>query len=84
MGKPILDRDKNGVPIQSLSPEFVDNMTIGAASSRSLLPVNTRIVRLSANAECWLAFGDSTITATSAGILFPIGVEIFTVPQTAT
>ncbi len=84
MGKPLLERDKNGVPIQSLAPEFVVNLTIGAASARSILPVNTKVIRLAASQECWLAFGDSTIVATTAGILFPIGVEIFTVPEAAT
>lgn len=84
MGKPILERDKNGVPIQSLAPEYVANLTIGATSARQLLPDDTKVIRLTADQECWIAFGDSTVVATTAAILFPIGVEIFTVPDTTT
>jgi len=84
MGKPVLERDKNGVPIQSLAPEFIINLTLGAASSINILPVNTKVLRLTATQECWLAFGGATIVATTSGILFPAGVEIFTVPEAAT
>ena len=88
MSTRIVPVDQNGFPIQTLglSPTTV-KITVGAASGRVALPpgaAHEDIVRVAGNRDCYIAFGDSTVEATTNDALFTQGVEAFKVPDTAT
>ena len=80
MNKIKLRTDANGRTIQSLTPAGTpSNGTIGGSSVRITIPTNSSVVRVSATGNCFVAFGDSTVVATTSDVLFPAGVEVFSV-----
>lgn len=85
MRKISLETDLNGRPLQSLSPTQtgVQMIALSGSSTRVPIPVTEgQVVRIAASGNCHVAFGDSSIAATSSSMLFPVGVELFTLkPQ---
>ena len=65
-------------------PGAVVNGTIGAASVRLAIPANCNFLRCASTGDCHVAFGDGTVVATSADMLFPTGAEVFGIPADAT
>jgi hypothetical protein len=77
MSKVVLKTDINGRALQSLTPSATSvNATIGGTSVRIALPAAS-VIRVSASGDCYLEFGDVTVVAASTDMLFPTGVEIF-------
>lgn len=82
-----LPRDKFKSPIQCLCPALASTavVSVSGTSAGAALPTGTNIVRFASTANCHVVFGvGSTPTATTSDMLFPAGVEVFTVPQGAT
>lgn len=80
-------RDKWGHAVQALTPidSASTNVSIGAGSVSGLVPANAELIRCSATGNCYLKFGfGSAPTATTSDMLFPIGGEIFVIPEDAT
>lgn len=59
-------------------------ITIGGSSVRVALPSGPQVVRLAATGNCWIKFGDGTVTATTSDTLFPAGVEVVKIPTGVT
>lgn len=78
-----LPRDLDAQPVQVLSPSSPANVTVGASSNSIVVPSGW-VVRLSSLVDCWVAFGDNTVAATSSDILVPAGTDVFRVPESAT
>jgi hypothetical protein len=81
--------DANGNAVQSVQLTGTPTkITIGSGSASTALPSVgadiARIVRVASNASCYIAFGTSGISASTSDTLFPAGVEILTVPPSAT
>lgn len=58
-------------------------LPVQAGSSNAALP-SGRMVRLFAMTDCYIAFGDSSVTADSGSLFFAAGTEVMRVPSTAT
>lgn len=81
--------DANGNAVQSVQLIGTPaKIAIGASSASTAIPSVgpdvARIVRVASNASCYIAFGTSGVAATTDSTLFPAGVEVLTVPPTAT
>lgn len=83
-----LFRDDNQIPIDRVFvPGPNQNVTTSGSTARtaSNFAATTTVVRLVATAACYVAFGGSTVEATTAGILMPPNVETyFGLPSGAT
>jgi hypothetical protein len=79
-----LVRDSSGNAVQAMTPSTTANVSIGVSSNRVALPAGADIVRLASNAKGYFAFGTSTVTASGSDVMFPIGAELFVVPDGAT
>jgi hypothetical protein len=86
MRRVCLETDQNGRALQSLAPNQigVQLIAIGGTSVRVPIPTESQVVRIAATGNCYVAFGDNSIVATSSHMLFPVGVELFTVKPTWT
>lgn len=81
--------DSSGRALQSVALAGTPaKITIAASSARVAIPTvhgeTAKVVRLASNGNCYIAFGDNAVAATSDSTLFPQGVEIQTVPKGAT
>lgn len=81
--------DANGNAVQSVQLAGTPaKISIGASTARVAIPSVgadvANVVRVASNASCYIAFGDSGVNATTDSTLFPAGVEVLTVPPTAT
>jgi hypothetical protein len=80
-----LPEDANSNAVQVLTPD-VNNTVVGtaaAASSRVALPTASDIVQIVTQQDCWVKFGDVTITAvaaTAGNMLLLGGERVFRVP----
>lgn len=81
MRRVCLETDQNGRALQSLAPAVagVGSIVLSGTSARVAIPSGAQVVRLAASGNCFFAFGDNSVTATSSSALFPSGVEIFSV-----
>lgn len=74
----ILPQDSNDHPIPALRLKNggAHQITISASSVRNTtaLDTNTKIISLYCDAPAYIAFGDSSVTATSADHYFPAGI----------
>tara|TARA_R110000822_G_scaffold68587_1_gene166872 strand:- start:6214 stop:6525 length:312 start_codon:yes stop_codon:yes gene_type:complete len=77
-----LPKDSDSVSVQVLSPGTSTNITIGV-SSNSLALQSSWVIRVASLVDCWIAFGNGSVTATTADMLFPAGVETYKVPKGA-
>lgn len=69
--------DQHGNAIQALVPTGAPgNVSISTVSARVALPAGGIAYRIAATADCYVAFGDSSVAATAANMLFPSGAEI--------
>lgn len=69
--------DEHGNAMQVLVPTGTPaNVSISTVSARVALPSGGVSYRVAATADCYVAFGNSAVTATSANMLFPAGAEI--------
>jgi hypothetical protein len=75
-----LPKDSLGNPLQALAPSTNVSVPIGSTSLRATIPAGSEVVRVATNQKCFIKFGDSTVTATSADMVFPLGVEVLAVP----
>ena len=75
-----LPNDVDGRAIQTLALIDRAQLAVGAASARVTLPSGSEVVRVSCDTDCYILFGDNTVTASSStGHLFTAGVEFFRV-----
>ena len=73
----------NSVPLQVARPTGNRvHGTTGAASARVTLPTGATIVRVTAEALCYVKFGGVSVDAAAdvTSMLFPAGVEVIPVP----
>lgn len=74
----ILPQDSNDNPIPALrmKNEGAHQITIGPSSSRNSTALNdhTQIISIYSDVAVYLAFGDSSVTATTSDHFFPAGV----------
>lgn len=86
MANPILPRDRVGHAIQALAPEAGTTATgtVAGTSARVALPTGAEVVRVCAVNDCYIRFGDSSVTAAGTDALFIKGAEVFKVPAGAT
>jgi hypothetical protein len=84
MARPYALLDRNNLPVQALAPSAVVPVSVGAVSVRVALPPDTFCVRIAAVNDCYLAFGDSGVTADGTSHLFLRGAEVFKTPTGAT
>lgn len=70
--------DEHGNAVQALVPTGTPaNFSISTVSARVALPAGGIAYRLAATADCYIAFGNSAVTASTASNLFPAGAEIW-------
>ena len=87
MSNRVIPIDVNGFPIQTLALGTTVTLSVAGTTARVALPAGAShedIVRVACNTDCYIAFGDSTVEATSSDALFTTGVEAFKVPQNTT
>lgn len=78
--------DINGEKVQTLTPKTNIASDVDSASDRVLIPIAAvpgEIIRIAANEDCYINFGDVTVTAAASDYLFVAGVEYFRVPEDA-
>ena len=84
----LLSIDQNGFPIQTMSLVNTPSvMAVTAVTDRVTLPAGTAagdILRIAMTVDSYFAWGDVTITASSADSIFTAGVEVFKIPTGAT
>lgn len=80
--------DDNGLIVSGVFvPGPHQSVTVSGTTARTGSDFNARttIVRLCASTNCYIAFGGSTVEATTAGIFLPAGVPLVVgVPSGAT
>jgi predicted GH43/DUF377 family glycosyl hydrolase len=77
--KPQMVRDTGGNVVQALYPSINVSLNVTNVSSRVAMADPISLVRIAASVDCYMKFGDSTVTATTSDMLFPAGAEIFSV-----
>ncbi|PCJ03218.1 MAG: hypothetical protein COB14_00350 [Alphaproteobacteria bacterium] len=74
----LLPQDQNDNPIPALRMKSggAHNIIVGASSTRNTTSFNaqTRVISLYTDAPVYIAFGDSSITATTDDHFFPAGI----------
>ena len=88
MAKPNMTRDVSGTAVQALQPTGVTAVVTTSPSAASqALPaglLSGEIARVAATQDVYFKFGTTGVSATTADILIPAGVEYFVVPTLAT
>ncbi len=79
-----LQRDHNGVAVQSLYPTEAVNVAMSASSQALTLPVSAKFIRVACTGNVYIEFGTGSVVATTSSVLFPAGVEMFSVPDAVT
>ena len=79
MTNPQMVRDTSGAAVQALLPDATSTLSLSGASGRVILPTNTNLVRIATTVDCYIAFGDSSVVATTNSMLFPTGADVFNV-----
>jgi hypothetical protein len=81
-----LFNDANANVVQAI--ELADDavaIAVGTGTSTDVLPTGAEIVRIGIDVDCYIKFGDASVTVTlSNGHYFPKGVEVLVVPEAAT
>lgn len=62
----LMDTHGNVYPLFQLADSHVEG-SLGAASARIALPADAPAYLVSADKDCWIQFGDNTVTADNAG-----------------
>jgi|15BtaG_2_1085339.scaffolds.fasta_scaffold03349_2 hypothetical protein len=78
--------DVNGGRIQTLTPKTNIADDVDASSDRVAIPVAAvpgEIIRIACNEDCYINFGNVSVTAAASNYLFVAGVEYFRVPEDA-
>lgn len=79
-----LPHDVTGHAIQVVSLENnPTNLGFSATAATSALPSGlaaNEVCRIAATEDCYIAFGDNTVQATTDDYLFPAGVEYVKIP----
>ena len=70
------DSNDNPIPALRLKPNGAHNITIGVASTRNTtaFDAETRIISIYSDTPTYIAFGNSSITATTSDHYFPSGI----------
>ena len=80
--------DQNRKAIQTLRLGSTStSIAVGATTARAALPTGATagdVIRVASNTDSYIAFGISTVDATTSDALFTQGVEMFAVPPGAT
>lgn len=78
-GRMELIRDVNGVPVQALrpTPSTAVGGEITGSSDSVAIPANAKLIRIAATGDCYINFGTVSVTAADTDVLFPTGVELF-------
>lgn len=77
--------DNNGRPIPVLRAATIINTDVDGTTDRTLLGTTAAIFEVAATVDCWLRFGDSTVTvAATTGMFFPKGVAVYSVSEAQT
>ena len=77
MSNPQLVRDSSGAPVQALRPAETAALSVSGTTARVAVPSGSNIARLAATGDVHVAFGDSSVEATTSSMFFPAGVEVF-------
>jgi hypothetical protein len=79
-------KDRDGAGIQTLIPDdtTVASITSGSTSAAAALPAGASIVEVSASNFCYIAFGGSSVAATTTSRLCPPGRAVYRLPPGAT
>lgn len=67
------------MPVGRLSQQRA-NITVAGASDRVALPAGATLIRLTATNDCYVQFGDNTVTADNTRMIFLKGTEVMFVP----
>lgn len=86
---PLQPRDKNAAPIPVLAPAVNTSDTLDSSAQHLALPVDADgnvypVVEVASLGNCYILFGSSSDSPTSASQLFVAGVAQYKVPQDAT
>jgi hypothetical protein len=81
--RPQMVRDTSGGMVQALYPVSNATLNVSGSSSRVAMADPISLVRIAANVDCYLKFGNSSVVATSSDMLFPAGAEVFSVEDPA-
>jgi len=68
-------------------PDAANNATLtvpNGSSDRVALPTTSPIVRIYSPTDCFIVFGDSSVTATTTSMPHDAGAEYYGVPDSAT
>lgn len=70
------DADNNAIPALRLKPAGAHQINVTDSAARNILAfdIETKVVALYATDAVFLAFGDETVSATTADHYFPAGV----------
>lgn len=68
-----LSRDKNGIPIQALSPISAVSVALSGTSQALAVPADTSMIRIAATGNAWIAFGTSSISRGTV-VVSPSGI----------
>lgn len=82
--KPQMVRDTSGGVVQALTPVATVSLSLSGSSTRVAMTDPVSLVRIASNVDCYVKFGNSSVTATTSDMLFPAGAEVFAVEDPAT
>jgi hypothetical protein len=76
-----LPKDRSNSPVQALgqSSSEVAAGTVAGSTARITIPSGSQIVEVASLTDCHIAFGDSTVEATTGSPAFPKGAAIYKV-----
>lgn len=81
--RPQMVRDTSGGVVQALYPSSTVTLNVSGSSGRVAMTDPISCVRIASTVDCYIKFGNSSVTATASDMLFPAGVEVFAVEDPA-
>lgn len=79
-----IPQSRKGEFLQVIAPGSTSADDVDGTTDNVALPSGAEVVRIAVSQDCYIAFGDVSVTATSADILMLRGVEVMKVPSGAT
>jgi hypothetical protein len=76
MAATTLAQDRFGHPVQAVMWGVTQNLAVGVGSAVASVPLlsETRVVRLCASEDCWVAIGPAAVVSPVTGVRLPAGV----------
>lgn len=82
--KPQMVRDTSGGVVQALTPVATVTINATTSSTRVAMTDPISLVRIASTVDCYIKFGDSSVSASASDMLFPAGAEVFAVEDPTT